>query len=89
MSPTTEKKINVVIDAVVNNVEPDQSEKVASEKPVESVEQNAEHTTSDSSVNEIKPAAGDEVTEWDCNTSIESTELRLSPEPSADSESGE
>ncbi|KAK9701167.1 Myb-like DNA-binding domain [Popillia japonica] len=31
----------------------------------------------------------EEVMEWDCNTSIESTELKLSPEHSAESESGE
>lgn len=30
----------------------------------------------------------EEVMEWDCNTSIESTELKLSPEHSAESESG-
>lgn len=92
MSPTTENKINVVIDAVINNVEEEKKKEVEEgeeEKTVENVEQSTEHTTSDSSVNEIKQAGGDEVMEWDCNTSIESIELRLSPEPSADSESGE
>lgn len=88
MSPTTEKKINVVIDAVVNNVEADEGDKIELEKPATNIEQSTENTTSDSSVNEIKPTAGEEVMEWDCNTSIESIELRLSPEPSADSESG-
>ncbi|KAI4468523.1 yy1 associated protein-related [Holotrichia oblita] len=42
----------------------------------------------DPCLNDTKPII-EEVMEWDCNTSIESTELKLSPEPSAESESGE
>lgn len=41
----------------------------------------------DSSINEPKPVT-EEVMEWDCNTSIESIELKHSPELSAESESG-
>lgn len=50
----------------------------------------AEHVqenVSDSSLNEQKPV-GEEIMEWDCNTSIESIELKHSPEHSAESESG-
>lgn len=70
---------------------PEQQQQKEPEKKEEDcpapVEQATETPASDSSLNETKPPA-DEVAEWDCNTSIESIELRLTPEPSADSESG-
>ncbi|KRT82144.1 hypothetical protein AMK59_3771 [Oryctes borbonicus] len=64
------------------------SENVSSkEKKVGTLDQVQENVT-DSGVNEPKPIT-EEAMEWDCNTSIESVELKLSPEPSAESESGE
>lgn len=79
-SSTIQQKLDNIIDAAIKGDE-------VKDEVIEKTS-GTENTTSDSSLNETKPSQADETAEWDCNTSVESIELRLSPEPSAGSESG-
>lgn len=80
---TIQDKLDSTIEAVVKP--PEVSEKENVEIPVS--EMDATENVAD--VSEIQTPA-EETTEWDCNTSIESTDFKLvlSPEHSAESGSG-
>lgn len=80
---TAEDKLNETIDSVVNSYESDEASAKEDEKPVSSNEEDPNGSTDPE--NGLKPI---EVAEWDCNTSMESVDIKHSPEHSADSGSG-
>lgn len=80
----SEEKLNDTIDSVIKLYEADDVKEMECENCTEANKQN---TGTDATVNEIKPPV-EEIAEWDCNTSIESIDVKQSPEHSAESGSG-
>lgn len=84
-----EEKLDDTINSVIKLYNADEDE-AKSEEVVTTDEPSVTTTNENSDVRicEVKPIV-EEVTEWDCNTSIESVDIKLSPEHSAESGSGE